>query len=69
MPHAPGASGNIVTEDLVFMLESMGYVTGIDLAALTKVRDIVLAGLPDEELYGFLPDAGIPLDWRRATLG
>ncbi len=68
-PHAPGASGNIVTEDLVFMLESMGYETGIDLAALTKVRDIVLAGLPDEELYGFLPDAGIPLDWRRATLG
>ena len=29
-PYAPGASGNIVTEDLVFMLESMGFTTGIE---------------------------------------
>lgn len=59
-PFAPGASGNIVTEDLVFMLDSMGYNTGIDLDALMKVREIVRNALPDEPLYGFTPDAGLP---------
>jgi hydroxymethylglutaryl-CoA lyase len=60
-PFAPGASGNIVTEDLVFMLQAMGFETGIDLAKLLKVRDIVAAALPGEALYGFTPDAGVPL--------
>ncbi len=60
-PFAPGASGNIVTEDLVFMLQSMGVETGIDLPKLLKVREIVAAALPDEPLYGFTPDAGLPL--------
>ena len=64
-PWAPGASGNIVTEDLVFMLESMGLNTGIDLEALIKVRDIVQAALPQEELYGFTPLAGLPLNWNK----
>ena len=59
-PFAPGASGNIVTEDLVFMLDSMGLKTGIDLEKLLKVRDIVIAALPGEEMYGFTPDAGLP---------
>ena len=59
-PFAPGASGNIVTEDLVFMLDSMGLKTGIDLEKLLTVRDTVLAALPDEEMYGFTPDAGLP---------
>lgn len=59
-PFAPGASGNIVTEDLVFMLNSMGLKTGIDLEKLLKVRDIVIAALPGEELYGFTPEAGLP---------
>ena len=59
-PAAPGASGNIVTEDLVFMLDSMGLKTGIDLDKLLKVRDIVMAALPGEEMYGFTPDAGLP---------
>jgi len=59
-PFAPGASGNIVTEDLAFMLDSMGYKTGVDLDALFKVREIVQEALPDEELYGFTPDAGLP---------
>lgn len=63
-PFAPGASGNIVTEDLVFMLDSMGYDTGIDVEQLLKVRDIVREALPDEELYGFTPDAGLPKDYR-----
>lgn len=59
-PFAPGASGNIVTEDLVFMLDAMGLKTGIDLEKLLAVRDIVARALPDEELYGFTPDAGLP---------
>jgi hydroxymethylglutaryl-CoA lyase len=63
-PFAPGASGNIVTEDLVFMLQAMGYDTGIDLPALLKVRDIISAALPGEALYGFTPDAGLPLDFQ-----
>jgi hydroxymethylglutaryl-CoA lyase len=62
-PFAPGASGNIVTEDLAFMLESMGFETGVDLEALINVRQIVKSALPDEELYGFTPDAGLPLGY------
>ena len=58
-PFAPGASGNIVTEDLVFMLDSMGLKTGIDLEKLLKVREIVKAAVPDA-MYGFTPDAGLP---------
>ena len=65
-PFAPGASGNIVTEDLVFLLESMGLSTGIDLAALIEVRELVTAALPDVELFGFTPDAGIPMGYRAA---
>ena len=59
-PFAPGASGNIVTEDLVFLLESMGLRTGIDMDALLAARDGVQAALPDETLYGFVADAGLP---------
>jgi len=62
-PWAPGASGNIVTEDLVFMLESMGLNTGIDIDALLRVREIVQTALPNVSMYGFTPDAGIPLGW------
>ena len=60
-PFAPGASGNIVTEDLVFMLESMGLRTGIDFEKLTKSRSILATALPEEDLYGFIPDASLPL--------
>ena len=59
-PFAPGASGNIVTEDLVFMLDSMGYSTGIDLEALLKVRQDVAQLLPNEEWFGFTASAGLP---------
>ncbi|MCH3719082.1 hypothetical protein LZB68_08370, partial [Campylobacter lari] len=59
-PFAPGASGNIVTEDLVFMLESMGYRTGVDLPRLMAARAALRDGLPGEALYGHLPDAGLP---------
>jgi hydroxymethylglutaryl-CoA lyase len=60
-PFAPGASGNIVTEDLVFMLEAMGYETGIDLPRLLTVRKILADALPGEPLYGFTAEAGLPL--------
>lgn len=66
-PFAPGASGNIVTEDLCFMLAAMGLKTGIDLDALVEVRSILAAALPGEPLYGFLPDAGLPLGWKDAA--
>lgn len=62
-PYAPGASGNLVTEDLVLMLNSMGLDTGIDLEKLLAVRPILAAALPDEPLYGFTPDAGPMLDY------
>lgn len=62
-PYAPGASGNIVTEDLVLMLNAMGYDTGIDLEKLLAVRAIVAAALPGEPLYGFTPDAGPMSDY------
>jgi len=67
-PFAPGASGNIVTEDLVFMLEAMGLRTGIDLTKLLQVRDILRRALPGEALYGFTPEAGLPLGFRQETL-
>ena len=60
-PFAPGASGNIVTEDLVFMIEAMGINTGVNLDKLLKVREIIANALPGEPLYGFTPDAGLPL--------
>lgn len=63
-PFAPGAAGNLVTEDLVLMLNSMGLETGIDLEKLLAVRAIVAAALPGEPLYGFTPDAGPMLDYR-----
>jgi hydroxymethylglutaryl-CoA lyase len=65
-PFAPGASGNIVTEDLAFMLEAMGLRTGIDLEKLLAVRKIVTDVLPDEPMYGFVPDAGLPLGFTQA---
>lgn len=59
-PHAPGASGNVVTEDLVFMFEAMGVDTGVDLERLIAARDPLRAGLPDEPVYGMTPEAGLP---------
>ncbi len=68
-PFAPGASGNIVTEDLVFMLEAMGLNTGIDIDKLLAVRSIVSDALPDEEIYGFTPDAGLPKGYQPGGWG
>ncbi len=52
-PAAPGASGNIVTEDLVFMLQAMGLTTGIDLSLLLRVREILSEALPKELCMDF----------------
>ena len=65
-PWAPGASGNIVTEDLVFLLESMGLRTGIDLEKLMAVRELVQQALPGEPMYGFVPNAGLPKGFHSA---
>jgi hydroxymethylglutaryl-CoA lyase len=66
-PYAPGASGNVVTEDLVFMFEAMGLRTGIDLERLIAAREPLRAGLPGESVYGMLPEAGLPKGWREAA--
>jgi hydroxymethylglutaryl-CoA lyase len=68
-PYAPGASGNIVTEDLVFMLDAMGLRTGIDLEKLLKVRSILAEALPADELYGFTPEAGLPKGYHAGGWG
>ncbi len=59
-PHAPGASGNASTEDLAFMLQTMGLDTGLDLAALLRLRARLAAWLPGEALHGALWRAGLP---------
>lgn len=66
-PFAPGASGNIVTEDLVFLLESQGFSTGVDLEGLIAARAALREGLPDEPMHGQVPRAGIPKTFRRAA--
>ena len=59
-PFAPGASGNVATEDLVYMLESMGIATGIDLDRLFEVRRYLARELEGEELHGVIFKAGLP---------
>ncbi|HMN22314.1 MAG TPA: hydroxymethylglutaryl-CoA lyase [Ottowia sp.] len=59
-PHAPGASGNVATEDLAWLLRSMGIDTGLDLPALLALRAQLVRWLPDEPLHGALWRAGLP---------
>jgi hydroxymethylglutaryl-CoA lyase len=59
-PHAPGASGNVSTEDLAYMLGSMGMATGIDIARLLRLRAQVAGWLAGETLHGALWQAGLP---------
>ena len=66
-PYAPGASGNVVTEDLVFMFEAMGVSTGVDLDQLMAARVHLQAGLPHEPIYGMTPLAGLPKHWKQNT--
>ena len=66
-PHAPGASGNVDTEDLVFMLQSMGVRTGIDLDALIALRGRVAGWLDGETLHGTVWRAGFPKTFDRRS--
>ena len=66
-PYAPGASGNVVTEDLVFMFEAMGVDTGVDINQLMAARAHLQAGLPNEPIYGMTPLAGLPMHWKQNT--
>ena len=66
-PYAPGATGNVVTEDLVYMFESMGVHTGIDLEKLMEGRRILAEAFPDEPLYGYVPAIGLPKSFRPAA--
>ena len=66
-PHAPGASGNVDTEDLVFMLESMGVATGVDLPKLLDLRQRVAGWLAGETLQGTVWRAGFPKTFAPAT--
>ncbi|MDP9914165.1 hydroxymethylglutaryl-CoA lyase [Variovorax boronicumulans] len=67
-PYAPGASGNAVTEDLVFMFEAMGVRTGIDIDKLIAARAPLKAGLPGEPVYGMTPEAGLPKGFVQETI-
>jgi hydroxymethylglutaryl-CoA lyase len=66
-PFAPGASGNVITEDLVFMFESMGVSTGVDYEKLMDARKLLVAGIPDEPIYGHTPQAGLPKGFRASA--
>ena len=66
-PFAPGASGNVITEDLVFMFESMGVATGVDLEKLFEARKLLIKAIPDEPVYGHTPVAGLPKGFRAAA--
>jgi hydroxymethylglutaryl-CoA lyase len=66
-PHAPGASGNVDTEDLVFMLESMGVSTGVQLPKLLGLRQRVAGWLEGETLQGTVWRAGFPKTFAPAT--
>jgi hydroxymethylglutaryl-CoA lyase len=59
----PAATGNIVMDDLCFLLDSMGFRTGVDLEKLMAVRDIVARNLRDIPLYGAVAKAGLPKNY------
>lgn len=65
-PYAPGATGNIVMEDLVFLLETMGYATGVDLPKLIQVRRFVQDSLAGETFHGAISRAGLPKNYAHA---
>ena len=66
-PFAPGSVGNAASEDLVYLLESEGLDTGIDLGALLAAREELRAGLPGERLHGRVAAAGVPRTYRPAA--
>ena len=67
-PFAPGASGNIVMEDLVFLLEKEGLKTGVDLEKYRAAREIAETALPDEKFYGTILRVGLPKGFTPPTM-
>lgn len=67
-PYAPGASGNVVTEDLVFMFEKMGISTGVDLGRLIAAREPLRSALPDTPIYGLIAEAGLPKGFTQGAI-
>lgn len=63
-PFAPGSVGNAATEDLVYLLESEGFDTGIALDRLIAAREALREGLPGEVLHGRVAAAGVPRTYR-----
>lgn len=68
-PFAPNATGNINTEDTVFLLESEGMHTGIDINALLSVRELVASWLPGEPFVGAIARAGLPKTFAQTEAG
>ncbi|MHA3794348.1 hydroxymethylglutaryl-CoA lyase [Sphingomonas sp. YL-JM2C] len=68
-PHAPGATGNVATEDMVFMAEAMGFDTGYDVEALLRCRAMLATMLPDTPLPGAIARAGLPLTFGNRHAG
>jgi len=66
-PHAPGASGNVATEDLAYLFASMGEPTGLDFDALIALRVKVAGWLDGEALHGAVWRAGLPKTMRAAA--
>lgn len=66
-PFAPGATGNIATEDCVFLLESLGFDTGIDIDKLIPLRREVESWLPGEKFFGMVARAGLPKTYRQTA--
>jgi hydroxymethylglutaryl-CoA lyase len=63
-PFAPGATGNIDTEDTVFLLEQLGFDTGVDVEKLIVLRGEVESWLPGERFSGAIARAGLPKTYR-----
>ena len=59
-PHAPGASGNVATEDVAYLFASMGVATGVDIDALLALRKRVAQWLEGETLHGSVWRSGLP---------
>ena len=59
-PHAPGASGNVATEDVAYLFASMKKPTGLHIPALLALRAEVAPWLEGESLHGTLWRAGLP---------
>jgi len=66
-PHAPGASGNVATEDLAYLFASMGVPTGLDFDALITLRGRIAHWLDGEPLHGNIWRAGLPKTMKEAA--